>query len=103
MSATSLAACQLCQSAPNLFAAPSAPLASSAPSALPACTAPANSAAASQARAPVSASVRMEGHPLGYRLYRIEDGVQRHQQEEQEVDGRENARQHHVQTFGGLQ
>src|SRR5256885_5487834 len=76
MSATSLAACQLCQSAPNPAGASGPPDASSAAhapcgaaaaaaSSAAASSAAASSAAASNARRPRPASVRMEDHPVG--------------------------------------
>src|SRR6266853_3140736 len=99
MSDTSLAACQLCQSAPNP-AACGAPAASSAAHApCVAGAAAASSAAASNASRPSPASVRMVDDSVGYGLHRVDAAVERHEQEEREVDGRENARQHHVQAL----
>src|SRR5882762_7429053 len=97
MSDTSLAACQLCQSAPSPDLASAPPAASSAAHApYVAGAAAASSAAASNARRPCPASVRMVDHSVGHGLHRVDAAVERHEQEEREVDGRENARQHHI-------
>src|SRR6516165_462378 len=114
MSVTLVLACQLCQSAPNFAAPPAAADSSAAPAAAPCASTAARNAAASSVRgcraapqaarrlAPRSASVRMVGHPLGHGLHGIETRVERHEQEEQEIDGGEDARQDDVQAFRRL-
>src|ERR1700733_3080709 len=103
MSLTSFLARQLCQSAPSL--APSAAPASSAAgvATLPSASSSAIASSASALRAAGLTSVRMVGHPVRHGLHSIELAVDRHQQEEQEIDRREEARQVHVQTFRRLQ
>src|ERR1700691_3874676 len=62
------------------------------------------SATARSARMARSAAlVRMEGHPPRNRLHRIERAVERHQQEEQEVNDGKHPRERDVQAFRRLQ
>src|SRR5256885_9990730 len=104
MSDTSLAACQLCQSAPTAAGTGGPPAASSAAHAPCVAAAAADSSdAARNPPLPRPASVRMEDHSVGHGLHRVDAAVERHEQEEREVDGRENARQHHIQAFRRLQ
>src|SRR2546421_12965823 len=102
MSDTSLAACQLCQSAPNAAGTcapaaaggpPAASSAAHAPCVAAAAAAADSSAAARNPRRPRPASVCMEDHSVGHGLHRIDAAVERHEQEEREGDGHEKARQ----------
>src|SRR5262249_21009191 len=114
MSVTLVLARQLCQSAPSFAPSPAAAASSAAPAAAPCASTAATNAAAGSARARRAAlparrralrpaSVRMVSHPLRHGPHGIETRVERHEQEEQEIDGGEDARQDDVQAFRRLQ